>query len=106
MNLKDLSDKAFEGLPPFTLTIDQSNDARLLSWAIVQHYCDGDKDDTVTALKLLFHVVDKHGIDDGVEAWIEGAKVSGRDVPRWLGPMMKHIVTHVRSKLDEIDPET
>lgn len=104
--MKDLSDKAFEGLPPFTLTIDKPNDARLLSWAMVKHYCDGDSNTATKVLTLLFTAVDNYGINDGIDSWIEGAKLSGRDVPRWLGPMMKHIVTHVKSKLDETDSET
>lgn len=107
-SIKELSDKVFAGLGPFTITITDPTEARILAWAIVSHFCQYDQRCTQNAMQMLIISCEEVGVDDGVSVWYESgnitAKAHGRScLPTWVKPMMTHIMTHITKKIQEIE---
>ena len=104
--IRELSDKLFDGLPPFTIAIDTPTDARLLSWAIMCQFCDNDTKATQVAFQMLIISCETAGVERGVDMWIEAAReaseaTNSMRLPKWMRPMMIHIMTHLNGKINK-----
>jgi hypothetical protein len=93
-NNEQLAMDAFQGLQPFTITINRADDAMFLSLTLLGEMT-GDKDLTNEAMKLIINHARFVGVDKAVDHFFEQAESENISYPDFLKPVLKIMVFHI-----------
>lgn len=98
---EQLALKVFEGLNPFTITVNNGADAMYLSLALLTAMT-GDPKTTQEAMKLLIQHSKLKSADEAVAHFFEQADEAGLDYPEFTKPIMTIMITHMLDNKDKI----
>lgn len=107
MKLKNTSEtdqfalKVFEGLKPFTITVNNGADAMYLSMALINSMT-GSPEMSNSAMRMLIEHSKLKGINEAVAHFFEQADECEIDYPEFIKPIMILMITHILENKDKI----
>lgn len=107
MNIKNPSEndrlalKVFEGLKPFTITVNNGADAMYLSLALLNQMT-GDVERTNTAMRMLVAHAKLVGVEEAVRHFFDKAKECDLAHPEFIKPIIILMLNHMFENKDKI----
>jgi hypothetical protein len=90
----------FDTAVPFTITIDNGHDAALLSSALML-WCCGDDKKALEIIHLMLLATRLRPVEEAVDAVIKQGQMTGHYFPKFMKPMLVHLVTNYCKKSRE-----
>lgn len=93
--------KVFEGLKPFTITVNNGADAMYLSMALMNSMT-GNQEVTNEAMKMMIRHARADGVQAAIDLYFNMADKAGMNFPEFIKPIMTLMVTHMFENKDKI----
>jgi len=88
----------FDDLQPFSIVINNGKDAAWISSAMLQWMSGGDRKRAEDAMSLMYEASARLGAEEGVRSFFNEGKKQGKDFPKFLQPVITHMMKHVIGK--------
>lgn len=98
---ENIAQQAFAGIKPFTITINNGDDAMFLALALMVEMC-GDRTIANLAMRTCIHRAKEVGIEPAVNEMFDMAKQAELEYPEFLKPVLNLMITHMFDNKDRI----